>query len=83
MAQPCAGKLYHNLFEQRDDGTGNCGFEKADSGLDLCLSFFRCWSQLDMEHAPVLIVVASDADYCSNAHWQGVTAASHADCDTI
>ena len=55
-----AGQLYHQ-FEQQDDGLGNRVFEKANSGL-----VFESFQMLDMESAPVLIVVASDASHRGN-----------------
>ncbi len=55
-----AGKLY-DQFEQQDNGLGNRVFEKANSGL-----VFESFQMLDMESAPVLIVVASDASHCGN-----------------
>ena len=55
-----AGKLYHR-FEQQDDGSGNRIFEKANSGLVL-----ESFQMLDMQYAPALIVVASDAAHHGN-----------------
>ena len=54
------GKLYHQ-FEQQDDGLGNRVFEKANSGL-----VFESFQMLDMECAPALIVIASDAAHRGN-----------------
>ena len=55
-----AGKLY-DQFEQQDNGLGNRVFEKANSGL-----VFESFQMLDMESAPVLIIVASDASHRGN-----------------
>ena len=54
------GKLYHQ-FEQQDDGFGNRVFEKADSGL-----VFESFQMLDMECAPALIIIASNAAHHGN-----------------
>ena len=55
-----AGKLYHQ-FEQQDDGFGNRLFEKANSGL-----VFESFQMVDMECAPALIIIASDAAHRGN-----------------
>ena len=55
-----AGKLYHQ-FEQQDDGLGNRVFEKANSG-----HVFESFQMLDMECAPALIIIASDAAHHGN-----------------
>ena len=55
-----AGKLYHQ-FEQEDDGFGNRIFEKANSGL-----VFESFQTIDMESAPALIIVASNAAHKGN-----------------
>ena len=56
-----AGKLYKQ-FEQQDDGFCNRIFEKADAGL-----VFESFPMLDMECAPALIIVASNAAHSGNA----------------
>ena len=55
-----AGKLYHQ-FEQQDDGFRNRAFEKANMGL-----IFESFQILDMECAPALIIIASDAPHHGN-----------------
>ena len=53
------GKQYHR--SEQDDGFGNRFFEKADSGL-----VFESFQMIDMESAPALIIVASDAAHRGN-----------------
>ena len=56
-----ACKLYHQ-YEQQDDGFRNRAFEKANMGL-----IFESFQILDMECAPALIIIPSDAAHSGNA----------------